>query len=224
MAADCFEYANNQLKAMSETNSPAARINKTKEYFKDHPRQLDTARNANQAIGLVRRMAGQARAVGKRKAEAEAAGEGEPAAPPVGDVQQQQAKKMEREARKKRRRKKTPSPPEPDTKQHQPSGATDVANSGNGKSWLRVVKVCCFCNELKKVGDGGTEEVARCCAWKVCKQGMHSSCWEKAGGDPLPLDDKGKSVFWSCADLDAVILPWKSRCKTLLPVPGVGRA
>ena len=184
---------------------------------------MDTARNAKQAIGLVGRMAKQARAVSKRKAEAEAAGEDEPAAPPVGDVQQQQAKKLQREAKKKRRKTKNPHH-EPDSKQHQPPGATDVACNGNDKSWLHVVKACYFCKELKKVGDGGTVEVARCCAGKVCKHGMHSSCWEERGGDPLPLDAKGKSVFWSCADLDALILPWKSHCKTLLSVPGVGRA
>ena len=130
---------------------------------------------------------------------------------------------LSRKRKKKRRKTKNPHH-EPDSKQHQPPGATDVACNGNDKSWLHVVKACYFCKELKKVGDGGTVEVARCCAGKVCKHGMHSSCWEERGGDPLPLDDKGKSVFWSCADLDADILPWKSRCKTLLPVPGVGRA
>merc|ERR1719453_2771689 len=69
--------------------------------------------------------------------------------------------------------------------------------------------------KLKKVLPDSTQEATRCCAGKICKRGMHSTCWEERGGSPLPLDPHGKSVFWSCADLDAQIRPWKSYCKSL---------
>ena len=102
-------------------------------------------------------------------------------------------------------------------------GVTDIAGRGHGsRSWLREVEGCCFCNKLKKVLPDGTEEATRCCAGKICKRGMHSTCWEERGGSPLPLDPHGKSVFWSCADLDAQIRPWKSYCKSLAEFPGVG--
>ena len=74
----------------------------------------------------------------------------------------------------------------------------------------------------REVGRDSGQEATRCCAGKICKRGMHSTCWEERGGSPLPLDSHGKSVFWSCADLDAQIRPWKSYCKSLAEFPGVG--
>ena len=208
---------NNQLPVMHETNGPEARRNNTR----NAARRLDTGRNYCQAISLAADMAEKAKQISaKRKADEMA--NCEKKAPPCGDIQMQQESKLTRSKAKKRRKRNKKSD-EAESKQHKIRGVTDIAGRGHGsRSWLREVEGCCFCNKLKKVLPDGTKEATRCCAGKICKRGMHSTCWEERGGSPLPLDSHGKSVFWSCADLDAQIRPWKSYCKSLAEFPGVG--
>ena len=216
LAAACWEYVNNQLDVMAETNGKDARKNKTKEATRDQPKQLKTARSAAQAQAIAARMVRQARNAAALKRRV-----GDAFLPPcVGDLNQQHQSKRQRNSGKKF--KQPEGRYQGDTKQLKPLGKSDEAGRGNKNSWTYHKRECAICGLYKKKSPNTKVEKPRCCAGRNCGKCIHSSCWETKSGSPLPPRVNGECIFWSCADMDPGHLPWHSVCQSLRANPAIG--